>query len=365
MNQIDVSAIVGYPLKISFHDWQEGVSWSTSNSESIIPNAYDDPSFPIDFLIHQPELKPWVQSFPKNILAQAIAFEECFTNYMFSALFFSSRSKAAEELFLDAPILVWMIIAYAEEQALEVDDALSLFDKKRTYILQLQGLPASKAVLKFLYRLEFSSLKKHDLPNIKIFLKHFDIIQINRIKRINYKLIQWLINYPNWIDAKFIQHSDNLNIYQMSHYLTDTLRMGQQLDVQQLEQRIKQCNSFGALALLHDRFVATMNERNIKKYEGLVFPVAPLEGSDNIKQIMDYASLVMEGKSMHHCIASYAKNILAQQYYVFQIFEPERATIGIHYRNGKLKIDQIKLACNQMPSDATKEEVFYWFSNEV
>lgn len=215
-----------------------------------------------------------------------------------------------------------------------------------------------------MYRFEKAEFSEATLLYIKIFIAQFDAFKISRLKHIDVKIIKWLIQNPVWIDAKFIKSADNINYCQLSHYLRDTIRMAWQLRIEGIRPRLKSCPSFQTVIRLHDALVDKINQKQMAQYNHVEFPIAPLEGSKNILPISNYRELHLEGKSMRHCIASYVNRITASEYFVFRLIKPERATVGLHYVNGKIRVDQIRLKCNELPSDETNDEVFFWLQNQ-
>lgn len=141
MSILDVSHVVGYQLQVTFHDWMFGVSWSSSSDPGNLCVAYEEPGFTIGFLVNQDSLSSWTCSIPEEVLEKTLEFECQFAQFAFCSLWFTSRSLAARELLLDAPILVWMIIFYSIKNNLKPGEALKLFELKRTEILGLYGLP--------------------------------------------------------------------------------------------------------------------------------------------------------------------------------------------------------------------------------
>lgn len=106
-----------------------------------------------------------------------------------------------------------------------------------------------------------------------------------------------------------------------------------------------------------------MNELTFEQYEFVNYPEPPFEGTKTIIPILNNKELHIEGRSMKHCIVSYHNRILLHDYFVLKVLEPERATVGLHKKNGRLVVDQIRLKCNRMPSEQTKEAVYWWLQN--
>ncbi len=139
--------------------------------------------------------------------------------------------------------------------------------------------------------------------------------------------------------------------------------MGRQLRNPKTEYNLLSCQPVNQVHEIHDRFVEKMNELTFEQYEFVNYPDPPFEGTKTIIPISNNKELHIEGRSMKHCIVSYHKRILQNDYFVLKVLEPERATVGLHKKNGRIAIDQIRLKCNRMPSEQTKEVVYWWLQN--
>lgn len=363
-NQLDLS-LVGYPLFIQFSTWDKGIGWTHIRTQKSEVAAYfESPSFSIDYLSVQEELHDWVKSIPKDVLTAALEFELRYVGHVFTALFFASRSKAAKELFINAPILSWLILEYACNVKLDENKALKLFNLKRTQILELHGIEPRKANLKFLYRINEPRFGYEGLELIKTVFQIHDIIKLNRISYPSFTKLEWLIDSPQWIDAAFMKNEKiNTNVYAFKTYVNDTLRMANDLQINNIISRISECKNQESVVRLHDQLIPRINSLTQDHLRKIPFPTPPLKEDLGVTAILNYDELNNEGKSMHHCILSYRQRIISGEYYVYKICAPQRATIGLRLANGQWAIDQIKLVCNGMPSDETKEWVYKWLSN--
>lgn len=364
-NTINLSKLVGYSLHLGFSCWNSGIGWEhISEGCTDIPDYYESPGLPIAFLIEQPFLSDWVESIPKNVLLATLKFEREFVGHSFTSLYFASRSKEAKELLLDAPELVWLVLEHATQKQLDRAEVIELFKLKRTKILELHGIEPRKAILKFLKTLPKEKLDEEYLETLKHLLEIHDITKLNRISYATPHIVNWLIQEPRWVDAKFIRNSTQIyEVYALKRYVRDTLTMGEQLGLQNIYERLCDCKCEAEIIRTHDQLVNRVNEVTNARLLNTPFPPPPFKNDLGVSAITDYKSLVEEGQSMHHCIVSYQFRICNGKYYVYRIYEPQRATIGLVFSGGKWKIDQIRLACNAEPSDETKEQVYLWFSN--
>jgi len=364
-HHVDFTPLLGYPISVELTPWEEGVHWvHHSEAETHKSEYYEDSGLPVSFLFQYASLDDWSNGIPAEIKTAVLDFEQQFIKHAFSALSFASRSEAAAQMLLGSPILMWMILQYSIQNKLPVEAAVELFSWKRTKILALYGLPESKAVLRFLYKYKAKDFELSEFNAIKQFIDLFGMTVISRIQHIRYELIRWLIQEPRWIHAGFVKTLDETySIQTLKVYVQDTFRMGRQLQNPQTEQNLLGCQTVEEVMQMHDRLIERVNEISFDGHENIVYPTPPLEATESIIPILNHKELMLEGREMRHCISSYHNRVFDGLYYVFKILEPERATIGLHIRNGKIAVDQIRLKCNQIPSEETKEKVYWWLQN--
>jgi len=120
--------------------------------------------------------------------------------------------------------------------------------------------------------------------------------------------------------------------------------------------------TFSALKNAHDQFVYRFNQQEIERVSHIEFPICPLKNTDNYIQLTTARELMMEGKTMHHCVGGYIEQAEKGECYFYQALEPERGTIKLIYQNKKFSIDEFKLACNKSPSEESWFAVKQWLS---
>jgi len=364
-HHVDFTPLLGYPLSVELTPWEEGIHWvHHSEAETHKSEYYEDSGLTLSFLFQCASLDDWSNGIPAYIKTAVLEFEQQFNKHAFSALSFASRSEAAAQMLLSSPILMWMILQYSIQNKLSPEVAVELFSLKRTKIIALFGFPESKSVLRFLYKYQPKDFELSHFNVIKQFIDLFDMKVISRIQNIRYALIQWLITEPRWIHAGFVKTlNEAYSIQTLEVYVQDTFRMGRQLQNPQIEQNLLGCQTVEEVIQMHDRLIERVNEISFYGLEKIVYPTPPLEATESIIPILNHKELMLEGREMKHCISSHHNRVLDGVYFVFRILEPERATIGLHIRNGKIVVDQIRLKCNKMPSEETKEKVHWWLLN--
>lgn len=364
-HHVDFTPLLGYPISVELTPWDAGVHWvHHSEAETHKSEYYEESGLALSFLFQHPSLDNWSNGIPPEIRTAALNFEQQFIKHAFSALSFASRSEAAAQMLLSSPILMWMILQHSIQNKLPPKAAMELFSWKRTKILSLYGLPESKAVLRFLYKYKPKDFELNEFNRVKEFINLFELSLISRVKNISYALIRWLIKEPRWIHAGFVKNFDETYALQtLKIYVQDTFRMGRQLNNPQIERNLLNCQTVEEVIQMHDRLIERINEISFEGLENIVYPIPPLEATESIIPILNHKDLMLEGREMKHCIASYHNRVFDGKYFVFKILKPERATIGLHNKNGKITVDQIRLKCNRIASEETKDKIYWWLQN--
>ena len=91
------------------------------------------------------------------------------------------------------------------------------------------------------------------------------------------------------------------------------------------------------------------------------FPPPPLQGSPTIEPITSRAELVTEGRTMRHCIASYARDVRRGERAVYRVLAPERATLCLRV-GPPPTIDDLRLADNELPREEAWQVVRTWMA---
>ena len=89
---------------------------------------------------------------------------------------------------------------------------------------------------------------------------------------------------------------------------------------------------------------------------------SPLPGNANLIALRTYQALFLEAHQQHNCATSYHYEIQDNQYAIFRLLAPERATLGLGFNEKKqrYKIDQLVLQDNQPVSVTTRQWVKRW-----
>lgn len=90
------------------------------------------------------------------------------------------------------------------------------------------------------------------------------------------------------------------------------------------------------------------------------FPPPPLPETETIRAIRSTLELSREGLEMHHCIGTYAEDVLAGRAYVYRLLAPERATLLVEKRGRHWGLGDIRKAANLRVREETYCEIESW-----
>lgn len=363
--RIDMTQTFGYPLALEVTGWSQGISWINEIQQQRFINAYyEDKGLSLAWLINQPNNQAWRSDFPNALLQALLSFEQRFNHHTFSCLWFVSRSEAAQQLLLSAPILMWLVIEHAKNNRLAPEQVWPLFSIKRTEILALHAMPSNKSTLKLIYKYRADDFNHEDIRLISEISQQFDARLLGRLHQISRSMGIWLLEQPSILHYPFFYQLCDADIHAVRTTFRDTLAMGAELNRQRTERQMRNCDRLEQLYALHDGLVEQFNRHQINTQKNTIYPTCALEESDTIIQIKTAYELMQEGTEMAHCVASYHKRVLNNEYFVFKVLAPERATLGLHFVRGQLRIDQLRLKRNAKPSKETEETVYWWLENQ-
>lgn len=319
----------------------------------------------LNLLFGDSQYETWLDSIPQHYLTASSAFAE----YQYQMLWLAANCHEAAQLLDSRPILLALICA---KYSVDNDAALELAKQGQREILALLGLDSSKAALKFIDKLaldfEYSSELKHVLKQLDANFSRFKVF--SHYKVVNYSALLLDHSHP-FLTGTNLGRSiaeQHQSVYRnMMAYMSDTLRLGNAIGINDPVRHVERLGSVEDLIELHDawvvrqidlRFEAMRPERTEVPY-----PKCLADGY-GISQIVDFEDLCAEAKEQLHCIAVYHNRIAAGHYAAFRMRSPERMTIGISINPKKAypyEVQQIAGYKNAVPSEETRRVVHEWF----
>ena len=207
-------------------------------------------------------------------------------------------------------------------------------------------------------------------------------------------LAEVLTHFPELVTARFIKprRGKEVSLYNGLNRLRSIHRLAQRLQVTDIARQIRRCRDAKDLRLLlrklqlraSDRIVNNLALVDLDNLDAVIdcvggwlgefdrqqlerhwfddYGPSPLPGNANLIALRTYQALFLEAHQQHNCATSYHYEIRDNQYAIFRLLAPERATLGLGFNEKKqrYKIDQLVLQDNQPVSVTTRQWVKRW-----
>jgi len=191
--------------------------------------------------------------------------------------------------------------------------------------------------------------------------KHALLLGKNRLE-----ILSIIEDLADWVKASTLA-----SLTEQQRFFVDTQRMFDEENndgVNFVAREFNKAMSVGTVLMLSDEWHKTIAE-NMPEGADCKFPVPWYDGEVinglRITPIQTYAELYMEGKTMHHCVATYKENILRHSSYIYSVTtadDTKVATLSLYYNNGEISLWQISGKCNVLVSNETVKEIMKWFA---
>ena len=337
----------------------------------------------------------WFNQINPGMQQAIVGFDEESEKIVPSLLRLVSSSRNVRELFVSAPLLTWMLIVYGIQQKLPEKEMASVCGQQRVEILKKLGFPPWKRLLKLLGKLQNVYIDKDFTQSVKFIIMTEGWECLNHYPSIPFKMATAAFREPRLMKSTLLKYCQNdqaaafmegnfnsemfssrlfrsyfersasgIELRRLEEAMGDALRMLSSSDGRR-RSKVLSCLDIHELQRIHDELVdeGLGEEDSIDAENDVAFPESPIPGDTNIQPIESYAELLKEAQLQHHCVFSYKSLIMDNHYYVYRMFSPERATIGISiHENGAFEIDQVQLSYNETPSDHTFEAIEAWLN---
>lgn len=360
--KLNFTKMLGHPCEIIIAPWDKGIHWTRVTDRTV--QEYDwseNLEIPLFLLMNEPDATAWIKHIPASLIPNLLEFETIYPDLVFSAMWFLSRYPHAIDLMKSFPLLLALILLCAKQNKWDQQTVIKLLSTKRCQILEACGLQGNNTSLQLLKKLVVQKFTSKEL-NILLQLPTATLFpQLNHLRYLDLTLLEFLTNYPQLTTSRFFLGYDaawSWNEFQHLH--GEIIRMADLCNWQDIDSVITSCRNIQMLYNLHDHLTKHYSN-NIKSLPITYFPPPPLAGTDQIIPITNSRQLLLEGRMQHHCVASFLKKIKTEEYYVYKVTAPERATLGLKIiSQNKFTLDQLKLCRNEKPSEETRTMVNNW-----
>ena len=309
--------------------------------------------------------RQWFATLPEA-LARAL---ETLPSRQYALAVLAQRSEAVRDLILSNVNLSFLLHGFADQQAWSEQTLCEIAARKQTEILRALGLPPYRRVLKLIGKLQIGEFETYDAGRVFRVLR--DEMVCNALaheRALSCRTVKILEDYP-WVAGRPLQRllceAPNRTLRE---WINDSVQMGGAASLRDL----RRCDRPSQVRRLHERLIAVQIEQEgnrLQRYDAsggaLDFPPAPFADRATIQAIKTPKALQLETQLMRHCVASYTNRIYDGQYAVYQVLEPERLTLGLSLRHGRVTLDQLKGVANRPPSAEAQAAVEQWFHEQL
>jgi hypothetical protein len=329
-----------------------------------MPYSFD---IPIAVVLTDNASKSWTHSIPEELVPKLIAFEQLWLGNPYIALYLTSRSEEALNLFKNNVALFWYISKCCEDwHPIEV---LQLFSERQKKILSFLDLPEETAVLNTFKKLNLLKPDNEILKGLSTIIKSGTYKKLLHVRFITNDFVCLLAEYPSLAVSKLIQrYQPNWESFCFSSELMLIMESAEDegLSTHWVARKLTGKDPERILYNIDEKitnYYAKQNEVTQRKKPNCNYPTPPIESHGHINPICKYYDLLKESEEQSHCAQSYHEMILDGSTYFYQMKKPERATIQVSFdENGNLYLEEIKLKNNAAPAPETEDAVFEWLA---
>nr|WP_299242938.1 PcfJ domain-containing protein [uncultured Halomonas sp.] len=358
---LDLTSYLHYPIQVQIQGWHgpRPFAWrSSSRGEPLAEGG---------FLEAPGMLLP--EAFYRDLPPAAASLGRIAPLWYYELLQACARIPAALELASDAPLLLILMVEYAQRMGWDEEQFAACLALKRSAILTMIGLPGSASLARLLRRLSLTPItspkitiirESLQLPETMNLLRHHARPSLNHI----------------WLMHRFRQETVWAGLLNMvdettcPHEIVWLRRMS--VDIQRMapdNTLLYRTRTRQDLQQLHDRLVVRFNaaQRGRRSADQLAreygdFPEPPLPGNTQIHPLDSWANLLLEGDRMRHCIGSHAARVATRRIFVYHMVAPEPLTIAITKRGERWELEDARGYFNAQPSCEALEAVHQWLA---
>ncbi len=363
--KLNFTKAVGHPCEIIITPWDRGICWSSIADGTIQECDWSkNLEIPLFLLMNEPDATAWLKHMPDSLVLHLLDFETIYPDLVFSAMWFASRYPQAIDLLKNFPLLLALILLSAKQNRWDQQAVIALLSTKRCQILAACGLQGTKTSLQLLKKLVVPKFTAKELNILQQLSTDKLFNQLNHLKYLDFTLLDFLIHNPLLTPSRFFLGYDaEWPWNKFLHLHSEIIRMADICNWQDIETAIISCHTLQMLHNLHDRLAKRISN-NVESFPVSYFPAPPLTGTDHIVPLTNSRQLLIEGREQHHCVASFLQKIKTQEYYVYKVTAPERATLGLKIMDqNQIVLDQLKLCGNEEPAEETRIMVNSWIPN--
>jgi len=269
-----------------------------------------------------------------------------------------ARSRRARELAVHQPAIAFAV-AFASR--IHPRPPRRLFRSAEAWlarpareVLGWLGFPATKATVRLFGRIESEHLSPYELMELRTaFQEPATHRLLAHLPRINDSVISVVAakDVVAHVAPPFLEYfADTREPSHPAGILRSTLAKAARLG-----RHLPRLRSWADVSSIEDEYL-----RRFGQPTPVEFPPPPLPGTELVVPITTSDALVAEGRTLHHCIGSFAARVTCGQVYVYQLLAPERATVAIVRRAVRWELLDMRGDKNVIPAEPAQRAVQAW-----
>lgn len=273
-------------------------------------------------------------------------------------------NRAAEDMLLDRPTILWLLLHEVPALMNAGESYSALLSNPAKSQLARLDLPPEKRVSRLIEKIRLSRFEKARIAAIKSLLRAEKRQALTHARKINERALEVLSRYPALMGtplAGAILHAEGQDQEEFCDVFYRLQRLGQRLG--QSEDFLRRATSRRSLPSLR-RLEAQLTRQwplEILSAPLPAFPPPPVDAPSGAVAIRNHLGLWQEARDQHNCVYDYRDRIIAGEYCVFRLTQPERATLGVNIdARGKLQLDELKGPWNREVHPDTLRHVLHW-----
>ncbi len=269
-----------------------------------------------------------------------------------------ARSRRARELAVHQPVIAF---AVALARRIHPHPPRRLFRSAETWlakpareVLGWLGFPATKATVRLFGQIAPEHLTPFDLTELRTALQDPATHRLlAHLPRVNDSVISVVADpdvlahvAPSFLEKFAETREPTYPVGILRSTLAKAARLGR---------RPPLLRGWADVSSIDDEYL-----RRFGQPKPVEFPPPPLPGTELVVPITTSDALVEEGRTMRHCIGSFASRVARGQVYVYQLLAPERATVAIALREGRWDVLDVRGHANVLASEPALRAVHSW-----
>ncbi|ENF7818480.1 PcfJ domain-containing protein [Enterobacter soli] len=288
-----------------------------------------------------------------------------------------TASYALNELFCSCPNLAWAIIMnnYYGVGFHVVEYYARM--KRRQLAASLIESPSEERVVNLLKKTEMLSGRKYELVILSRCLKELEIVESYKHRdKVTIQELYLAYRYRILSGSRLLANlcavkKEFLREYKrgmctLSKIVEDSVRIGENIGIKDSLNIITNCPDGDSVKYYHDKWTVKLRETTKLLRDDIFLERPALMDCPGIVFLSSINKLIVEGREMEHCLASYKEKVMNKESFIYKVtaITGERVTLELGVSKDKYFIKQAKGFRNAEPSNPVRGFYNTWLTDE-